>query len=193
MSRLRQELAVIAAGGVIGAEARYGLTRVVPASPGGVPWAVLVINVTGGFFMGVLMARLARSASPHPLVRPFLGVGILGGFTTFSTYSTDTFHLIDADRPLAAVGYVTLTLVGALLAVVLGEWAVSLVARPVARAVGAGADLAGADLAGADLAGADSVGADSAGTDSVRADSAGTPGSTGEAGPVVLPDEGADA
>ncbi len=122
MSRV---LAVIAVGGVVGAEARYGLTRLIPAAPGGVPWAVLVINVLGGFLMGVLMALLARARSPHPLVRPVLGVGVLGGFTTFSTYSTDTFHLVDADRPLAAAAYVTLTLTGALLAVVLGQTLVS--------------------------------------------------------------------
>lgn len=76
--------------------------------------------------MGVLMGLLALRQNPHPLIRPFFGVGILGGFTTFSTYSTDTYHLIDADRPLAAVGYVALTLTGALLAVLLGQ---TLVAR----------------------------------------------------------------
>ncbi len=119
-------LVAIAVGGVIGAEARYGLTRLIPASPGGVPWAILLINVLGGLLMGVLMGLLALRQNPHPLIRPFFGVGILGGFTTFSTYSTDTYHLIDADRPLAAVGYVALTLTGALLAVLLGQ---TLVAR----------------------------------------------------------------
>ena len=124
MNRRPEVLAVIAAGGVLGAEARYGLTRLIPASPGRVPWAILLINVLGGLLMGVLMALLARSAHPNPLIRPFLGVGILGGFTTFSTYSTDTYALIDADRPLVAVGYVFFTLAGALLAVVLGQWLV---------------------------------------------------------------------
>ena len=128
--RARPELLVIAAGGVIGAEARYGLTQLMPSSPGGVPWAILVVNILGGLFMGMLMALLDRAADPHPLARPFFGVGILGGFTTFSTYSTDTFQLIDADRPLAAVGYVFLTLSGALLAVLLGA---ALVARVLRR------------------------------------------------------------
>ncbi|GAB3253106.1 fluoride efflux transporter CrcB [Kineosporia babensis] len=120
-------LAVIALGGVIGAQARYGLTQLIPSSPGGVPWAILIINISGGLFMGALMAWLGRSgrsgrlAEPHPLIRPFFGVGILGGFTTFSTYSTDTFQLIDAGRPLAAVLYAGLTLAGALLGVVLGS------------------------------------------------------------------------
>lgn len=114
-------LAVIAVGGVLGAEARYGLTQLIPTSHGGVPWGILFINVLGGLLMGVLMALLSLRQNPHPLIRPFFGVGLLGGFTTFSTYSTDTYHLIDAQRPLAAVGYVVLTLAGALLAVALGQ------------------------------------------------------------------------
>ncbi|GLY30167.1 fluoride efflux transporter CrcB [Kineosporia sp. NBRC 101731] len=114
-------LGAIALGGVVGAEARYGLTQMIPAVPGSFPWAIVAINIAGGLFMGVLMALLARFPRAHPLTRPFIGVGILGGFTTFSTYSTDTFHLIDAGRPLVAGGYVTLTLAGALLAVVGGQ------------------------------------------------------------------------
>lgn len=114
---------------MIGAEARYGLTRLIPSSPGGVPWAILVINIAGGFFMGVLMTLLGRRSDPNPLIRLFFGVGILGGFTTFSTYSSDTFHLIDADRPLAAAGYVSLTLAGALLAVLLGSYVASRACR----------------------------------------------------------------
>ncbi|GLY16181.1 putative fluoride ion transporter CrcB [Kineosporia sp. NBRC 101677] len=122
-------LAAVALGGVIGAEARYGLTRLLPATPGEVPWAVLLINVFGGLLMGVLMALLGRSAAPNPLVRPFFGVGILGGFTTFSAYSTDAVQLIEAGRTLAAVGYLGLTLAGALLGVVVGTALVSRVAR----------------------------------------------------------------
>ncbi len=75
------------------------------------------------------MALLGRSAAPNPLVRPFFGVGILGGFTTFSAYSTDAVQLIEAGRTLAAVGYLGLTLAGALLGVVVGTALVSRVAR----------------------------------------------------------------
>jgi CrcB protein len=112
--------AAIAVGGVIGAELRYGLGTWLSVGPHSIPWATLLINVVGGFGMGVLMARLARAPRPHPLSRPFLGVGILGGFTTFSTYSTDTYRLLDAGRVPAAIGYLLLTLVGALLATLLG-------------------------------------------------------------------------
>jgi CrcB protein len=80
----------------------------------------VVVNITGGFAIGVLMALLRRIARPHPLVRPFFGVGILGGLTTFSTYSTDTYRLIDAGRPALALGYAMLTLVAALTATIAG-------------------------------------------------------------------------
>lgn len=114
-------LPVIALGGAIGAEARYGLTQLIPSPAGAVPWAIVTANIVGALLMGVLMARLARHEQPNPLIRPFLGVGVLGGFTTFSTYSTDTFYLIDAGRVGTAIGYLAVTLAGALLAVWLGQ------------------------------------------------------------------------
>ncbi|WP_261988702.1 fluoride efflux transporter FluC, partial [Streptomyces sp. wa22] len=55
------------------------------------PWAVFAVNVTGCALIGVLMVLLAeRGTVTHPLVRPFLGVGVLGGFTTFSTYAASS-------------------------------------------------------------------------------------------------------
>ena len=79
-------LAVIALGGVLGAEARYGLATAIPHGDSGWPWATLLTNLVGSFVIGVLMVVVERRA-PHPLVRPFLGVGICGGFTTFSTFA----------------------------------------------------------------------------------------------------------
>jgi CrcB protein len=113
-------LAVIAVGGVIGAEVRYGVGTLLPPGSRSFPWATVVVNITGGFAIGVLMALLRWIARPHPLVRPFFGVGILGGLTTFSTYSTDTYRLIDAGRPALALGYAMLTLVAALTATIAG-------------------------------------------------------------------------
>jgi len=113
-------LAAIAAGGVIGAEFRFGVGKLLPPGEDGFPWATLLINVVGGFGMGVLMAVIARLKRPHPLLRPFAGVGVLGGFTTFSTYSTDTYRLIDAGRPELALAYSALTLTAALAATVAG-------------------------------------------------------------------------
>ena len=116
----RWVLLVIAVGGVIGAELRYGVGLLLPSGQRAWPWATVLVNVIGGFGIGVLMAVLGRTARPHPLVRPFVGVGVLGGFTTFSTYSTDTYRLIEVGRPELALGYAALTLSAAVLATVAG-------------------------------------------------------------------------
>ncbi|ONI87410.1 hypothetical protein ALI22I_23090 [Saccharothrix sp. ALI-22-I] len=78
-------LGVIALGGGLGGLARYGLSTVVTG-----PWGLLLINVLGCALIGVLMVLVPRL---HPLARPFFGVGILGGFTTFSAYALDIVHL----------------------------------------------------------------------------------------------------
>jgi fluoride exporter len=122
-------LAVIALGGVIGAELRYGTGLLFPPGRRSFPWATLLVNVVGGFGIGALMAVLGRARRPHPLIRPLLGVGVLGGFTTFSTYSTDTYRLIDAGRPALALGYAALTLVAALAATLAGHAVVSALPR----------------------------------------------------------------
>jgi fluoride exporter len=113
-------LGAIAAGGVVGAEARYGLAEALPHHAGTFPWATLVTNLAGSLLIGVLMALLASRAHPPQLARPFLGVGILGGFTTFSTYAVDLRALLAHGRPAVAVGYLAVTLVGGLLAVGVG-------------------------------------------------------------------------
>jgi fluoride exporter len=110
-------LGAIAAGGVVGAEARYGLAEALPHHAGTFPWATLVTNLAGSLLIGVLMAVLASRTRPPQLARPFLGVGILGGFTTFSTYAVDLRALLAHGRPAVAAAYLALTLVGGLLAV----------------------------------------------------------------------------
>jgi CrcB protein len=113
-------LGAIAAGGVVGAEARYGLDLAIPHDAGTFPWATLIINIAGSFLIGVLMALLASRPRPPQLARPFLGVGILGGFTTFSTYAVDLRELLGHDHPALAAAYLVLTLGAGLLAVGLG-------------------------------------------------------------------------
>jgi fluoride exporter len=113
-------LTAIALGGVIGAELRWGAAELLPPGARGFPWATLLVNVVAGLGLGVLMAALARAKRPDPLVRPFLGIGILGGLSTFSTYSTDTYRLLDAGRPALAVTYAGLTLLAALAATIAG-------------------------------------------------------------------------
>jgi fluoride exporter len=113
-------LAVIAAGGILGSEARFALGRALPHAAGSWPLATLLINVSGSFALAVLMVVLTELTSPHRLLRPFLGVGVLGGYTTFSTAMVDVQQLLRAGRPLPAVGYLLGTALAALLAAWLG-------------------------------------------------------------------------
>ncbi|MFF0551960.1 fluoride efflux transporter FluC [Streptomyces sp. NPDC004311] len=112
-------LAAVAAGGALGASARYGVSLLWPAAPGAFPWATLGINASGCALIGVLMVLIGEGGrtSPHPLLRPFAGVGVLGGFTTFSTYALDFSRLLDEGEAALALGYGALTVVAALGAV----------------------------------------------------------------------------
>lgn len=113
-------LGAVACGGALGALARYGLGVVLPHGP----WTILAVNVTGCFLIGVL-AALTASAMP----RAFLGTGVLGGYTTFSTYVVDIQRFLAEGRPAVALAYLAGTLVPALLAVHAG----AVLARRVRR------------------------------------------------------------
>lgn len=121
-------LAVVAAGGAIGACARYGATLLWPTVPGAFPWTTFWINVTGSAAMGLLMVLITERRTAHPLVRPFLGTGVLGGYTTFSTYTVDARDLIDGHHAGTALLYLTGTLAAALLAL----WAAATLTRLLA-------------------------------------------------------------
>ncbi|MFJ6798815.1 CrcB family protein [Streptomyces sp. NPDC091268] len=112
-------LAAVAAGGVLGALARHGVSLLLPTGAGGFPWATFWTNVAGCALIGVLMALIAEDGRtpPHPLLRPFAGVGVLGGFTTFSTYAVDFSRLLDGGEAGTALAYAGLTVAGALGAV----------------------------------------------------------------------------
>jgi CrcB protein len=119
-SRHRFVLPVIAAGGVLGASARHGAAEVWSTDAHAMPWTTLTVNAIGCLLIGVLMVFVVEIGGAHPLLRPFAGVGILGGFTTYSTYTVDTSNLIQAGRPGLALGYWSGTLVVALVAVATG-------------------------------------------------------------------------
>ncbi|MFE0511256.1 fluoride efflux transporter FluC [Streptomyces sp. NPDC058964] len=120
-------LAVVALGGALGATARYALSLWWPTAAGGFPWATFVTNVTGCAVIGVFMVIITDVWAAHRLVRPFFGTGVLGGFTTFSTYAVDIQRLVDGGHPAKGPAYLAATLFAALAAV----WLASAAARRV--------------------------------------------------------------
>lgn len=110
-------VAVVALGGALGATARYAASLWWPAQPGGFPWATLWTNVVGCAVIGVFMVVITDVWAAHRLVRPFFGTGVLGGFTTFSTYAVDIQKLVDSGHPRTGLAYLFTTLLAALTAV----------------------------------------------------------------------------
>jgi fluoride exporter len=113
---------VVALGGALGALARYGLAQGLPGRPGHFPLATFVTNVAGCFAIGVLMVAVTEIWTVHRLLRPFLGVGVLGGFTTFSTYANEVRALLQPGTIVVAAGYLAGTLICALLATLTAMW-----------------------------------------------------------------------
>ncbi|MEU1981953.1 fluoride efflux transporter CrcB [Nocardia sp. NPDC019395] len=122
-------LAAVACGGGLGAGLRYWLALRIPARPGTIPWATLLANTIGCLAIGVLMVLITEVWSPHRLIRPFLGVGVLGGFTTFSSYSSEVRTLLGSGATGTALGYLGGTVVVCLSAVAAGTGTTRWIAR----------------------------------------------------------------
>jgi CrcB protein len=120
-------LLAVATGGALGALGRHSAGVLAPHQPGDVGWTVLAVNVVGCALLGALIGSVETGRMRHPLARPFLGTGVLGGFTTFSAFTFDAHSLTDAGRLPAALAYVVLTVAGCVGAAVAG---VRLVQRP---------------------------------------------------------------
>ncbi|MFD4428955.1 fluoride efflux transporter CrcB [Nocardia sp. NPDC058497] len=110
-------LAAISVGGGLGASARFAAGHWWPVRPGEFPWSTLAVNVSGCFAIGVLMVAVTELRAAPKLVRPFLGVGVLGGFTTFSTFALELRTLIDTGAVGTAVAYLGLSVLAGLGAV----------------------------------------------------------------------------
>ncbi|SBV34250.1 Protein CrcB homolog [uncultured Sphingopyxis sp.] len=111
-------------GGAIGAGARHLAGQAMLARLGpGFPWWTLSINIAGSLAMGLLIGLLARSGGSET-VRLFVGVGILGGFTTFSSFSLEFWTLFERGQMGQAAFYVLASVIGAILACGLGMLAV---------------------------------------------------------------------
>lgn len=107
-------------GGAIGAGARHLVGQAMLARLGpGFPWWTLSINIAGGLFMGLLIGVLARSGGSET-TRLFLSVGVLGGFTTFSSFSMEFWLLFERGQNAQAAAYVLASVIGAIAACGLG-------------------------------------------------------------------------
>lgn len=119
MSPHVRDILLVAAGGALGAVARYGVGKLMgPGSDVRVPWHTFAVNVTGAFLLGLLLVLAARHGWPG-WWRPLLAVGVLGGYTTFSTFSLETVELAMQGHVWTAAAYA----VGSLAAGVAGAGA----------------------------------------------------------------------
>lgn len=113
-------LVLVALGGGLGAASRFGVSLAVPARVDGWPWATFSINVAGSFLIGLLAGWLATKGDDGEPWRLFLGVGVLGGFTTFSAYSLETMRMIERSDWAGAAAYALGSVVAGLVAVGIG-------------------------------------------------------------------------
>lgn len=114
-------LFLVMLGGAVGSGARYLVGRAAFAWFGaGYPWGTLSVNLVGGLLMGVLVGALARIAHGNEEVRALLAIGVLGGFTTFSSFSLDTVTMLQRGDWAAAIGYILASVLGSIAALALG-------------------------------------------------------------------------
>lgn len=107
----RRELAAIFCGGIAGALARTGLSVAFPVGPGSWPWPTFAVNIVGAFMLGYFVTRLQERLPTSAYKRSFLGTGLCGALTTFSTMQVELFKMIQASRWGLALGYAAATIV----------------------------------------------------------------------------------
>lgn len=98
------------AGGVIGALARAGLEQALPAEPGAWPWATFAVNVAGAALLGWSVTRLQERLPLSAYRRPFIGTGVCGALTTFSTFQLELLGMLDGGERGLALGYAAASL-----------------------------------------------------------------------------------
>jgi CrcB protein len=101
----RRELAAIFVGGIIGALARYGLVEAWPPQPASWPWPTFVVNIAGAFALGYLTTRMQERLPLSAYRRPFLGTGVCGALTTFSTVQVELLDMLDHGSVALAFAY----------------------------------------------------------------------------------------
>src|SRR5471030_1039527 len=114
----------VGVGGGLGALARYFIAGAIQSAVTAFPWGILVVNVSGGFLMGLIVEASALKLNLSPDLRAFLTVGILGGYTTFSTFSLDSALLLQKGEYMQAAAYMIGSVVLSILALFAGLWIV---------------------------------------------------------------------
>lgn len=122
-------LIAVGCGGVVGAVSRYLVQLALPTETGRFPIGTFVINVTGSALLGFLLVTLDHRFAERRLLRPLLGTGLIGAYTTFSTVGVEAVLLARAGRVLTAATYVGLSVVCGLGAGLLGMTAARLSLR----------------------------------------------------------------
>jgi len=117
---IQREVGLVALGGAVGASARYGIAERFPTDAGRFPVTTLVINLAGAFALGLLLEVVATRFVDDRWVRPLVGIGVLGAFTTFSTFAVEVVELFRDDALVVATSYVTISLVAGVAAATLG-------------------------------------------------------------------------
>ena len=105
---------------MLGAAARYGVSAATGSTPDGFPWATFWTNVSGSLLLGLLLAFLLSRFPPSRYLRPFLATGVLGAYTTYSTFAVETDLLIRAGKAGTAFGYAAASLVAGTAAAAVG-------------------------------------------------------------------------
>lgn len=111
---------LVALGGGLGAASRFGVSLAMPPRADGWPWATFIINVAGSLLIGLLAGWLATRGEEGEPWRLFLGVGVLGGFTTFSAYSLETMRMVERGDWTGASTYAAGSVIAGLIAVAAG-------------------------------------------------------------------------
>jgi CrcB protein len=113
----RRELAAIFAGGFVGAVARALLAEALPYEAGEWPWATFLVNVAGAFMLGYFTTRLQERMPLSSYRRPFVGTGVCGALTTFSTMQVELLEMLDGDHAGLALAYAAASVASGFLAV----------------------------------------------------------------------------
>lgn len=119
MATDRRELAAVFAGGAVGTLARAGLEELAAGDPASWPWPTFTVNIVGAFLLGLFVTRLLERLPVSSYRRPFLGTGVCGGLTTFSTMQVETIKMLEHGHYGLALCYTAASVAAGLVAVYL--------------------------------------------------------------------------